>query len=221
MTRKILLLVFAFFLSGATLTRSDIFRENFTDDPVGKFPKPFKTYPFQRGDAIQCYWVAEENGARFLRAEDNDGLSVQIFRELNWDLKKTPSFSWKWRARTLPKGAGEAESGTNDSACGIYVVFGRYSGRAIKYVWSSSLKPGTVINKGNDGKLFIVVLQSGPEKLGQWITEKVDVVADYKRLFGKDPDKNPSGFGLLTDGNATHTPAACDYGDFVVAPANP
>lgn len=183
---------------------------------VGKFPKSWRTWPLQRGDASKVYRVGEEDGKRFIRAKDDLNLSKQIFLNFNWVIEKRPMLSWKWRAETLPAGAAESNDATNDSACGIYVVVGKWSGHAIKYVWSTTLAPGTVVTR-RDGKLKIKVLDSGSSKLGQWVHHKVDVTRDYEELFGRKLKKNPSGIGILTDGNAVKKPAACDYASFAIS----
>lgn len=190
--------------------------ESFSQYELDKFPKSFRTYPLQRGKAEQVYIVKEEGGNKFLHALDDKDLSVQAFKRFFWEAKRWPNFSWKWRAVTLPKGAEETNGRPNDSACGVYVIFGGYTGNVIKYVWSTTLPAGTVVEK-KPNKFYILVLDSGSENVGSWQTKTVNVVEDYKRLFKTEPTKDPDGFGLLTDGNATHTPAACDYDDFKIS----
>ena len=190
--------------------------ENFTQYDVDKFPKSFRTYPFQRGKAEKVYIVKDENGNKILHASDDQDISVQTFKRFMWNVKEYPNFSWKWRAITIPKGADERNGMPNDSACGIYVTFGGYTGNAIKYVWSSTLPAGTVVEK-KPGKFYILVVESGSGNVGSWETKSVNVMEDYRRLFKSEPSKDPEGFGLLTDGNATHTPAVCDYDDFQIS----
>ncbi len=36
-------------------------------------------------------------------------------------------------------------------------------------------------------RTFMVVLEKGRERVGQWVEESVDVLADYRKAFGKDP----------------------------------
>jgi len=186
------------------------------DKAVGGFPSAWQTFPFQGGKAKQVYKVEEETGKRFIRAYDNQDLSVRIMNDFLWPLSKYPKISWRWRARELPKGAAENKRETNDSACGVYVAFGKTSGVALKYVWSSTLPVGHVWEK-DPGKFYIIVASSGAAKLNQWQNIQVNVLEDYKKYFKKDPSKDPSGIGLLTDGNAMHSPAACDYGDFAIS----
>lgn len=190
--------------------------DDLSTSKIGSFPKRWRTWPTHRDEAAKVYTVAEEKSARFIRADDDKDLSEQIFLNFDWNIEERPTLSWRWRANKLPEGGDEATSAANDSACAVYVVIGRYQGIAIKYVWSTTLPVGKVVNK-RDGKLLVKVLDSGQASAGRWMDHTVDVVSDYKEFFGKELDKNPSGIGILTDGNATHKPSACDYADFAIS----
>ena len=189
--------------------------EDFSRYEVGKFPTGFRTYPFQRSKAMRVYRVLKEDGDHFLEGKDEGGLSVQVFRRFPWNLPSRPILSWKWRAHVLPQRAAENNPEANDSACGVYVVFGGYRGRALKYVWSSTLPRGQMIEK-NPNQFFFIVLESGPQKVGSWQKVRVNIWDDYQKAFLKKPSQNPDGFGILTDGNATKSLAVCDYDDFQV-----
>lgn len=181
----------------------------------GSFPKNWKTYPFHYGKAERVYKVEEEGGRRIIRASDSEDLSIPIAKDFNWDVEKYPYLKFRWRAQKLPAGAREDSGATNDSACAVYVGFGRTS--ALKYVWSSSLPPGSYWAK-NPGKFVIISRESGNGSVGNWKEETVSVKEDYQKYFGKPIDgKKPSGIGIMTDGNAVHQPAACDYGDFRIS----
>ena len=202
--------------TGAGTGYGTLYLDNFKGSKVGNIPKLWRTWPMQRDDASKVYKVAEENGKRYIKAYDEWYLSKQIFFNFNWDIEKRPMLSWRWRATTLPAGAAESNDNTNDSACGVYVVVGKWKGHALKYVWSTTLAPGTVVTR-RDGKLKIKVLDSGAAKLNKWVSHKVDVLKDYQELFGKPLEKNPSGIGILTDGNAVRKPAGCDYAGFAIS----
>lgn len=194
--------------------------DTLSSSKIGGFPKSWRPWPTRRDKASEVYKVAEENGVRFIRARDDKDLSEQIFYQFNWKHDERPILSWRWRAVELPGGAAEMNDATNDSACGVYVLIGsRYKGVAIKYVWSSTLPKGTVVSR-RDGDLKIKVMDSGAGMKGKWVKHSVDVPSDYEALFGKKLDKNLTGIGILTDGNAVHKPAGCDYADFAVAGKN-
>jgi hypothetical protein len=50
--------------------------------------------------------------------------------------------------------------------------------------------------------LHAVVVRSGEAHAGKWITERRDVVADYRRLFGREPDRIR---GIRIQINSQHT----------------
>jgi hypothetical protein len=182
----------------------------------GEFPSGWKTYPFQSGKAKKVYHVVVESNERWIQARDDQDLSIPIFKEFPWSLNDYPWLHWRWRAHELPVGAHEDDRSTNDSACGVYVVFGKWSGVVLKYVWSSTLPVGHVWEK-DPGKFYVIVRASGKGGLNQWHSEKVNVIEDYKKYFGKDASRNPSGIGIMTDGNATHSAASCDYSGFAIS----
>ena len=193
--------------------------DDFSTAKVGNFPKRWRTWPLQRSAAERVYSIGEEGGKRFIKAYDAEDASQQIFLSFPWALAERPTLSWRWRATMLPEGAKESDDATNDSACGVYVTFGRTSGHAIKYVWSTTLPAGTVVTR-RGGDLKIKVLDSGAARLKSWTPHAVNVLADYEALFGKKAEKDPSGIGILTDGNAVHKPAGCDYNGFAIEGAS-
>lgn len=190
--------------------------DDINDLPIGKIPRTWRTWPFHRDKAEKIYVVKEEKGNRFIRARDEWNISTQLFRNFYWKVEEHPLLSWRWRARILPAGSREDKDDLNDSACGVYVIIGKTSGHALKYVWSTTLPVDTIVTR-KEGRLKIKVVDSGTTHVGQWQTHTVDVLKDYKELFGKDLTRDPSGIAILTDGNAVHLPAECDYDDFVVS----
>ena len=214
--RWILVLVFLAIMSstGVVIAQDQVSVDNISQTEVGQFPKDWKTYPFHKGRALRVYKVAEEGGSKFIQAVDNDDISVPIFKDFEWDIVNYPYLKFKWRAIQLPKGSREVSPATNDSACGVYVGFSRT--HALKYVWSDSLPPGSFWDK-NPGKYEIISREMGEDKKGTWQSVTVNVPVDHQRFFRKPVEKNPIGIGMLTDGNAVHQPASCDYKDFYVS----
>ena len=195
--------------------------DSFDRYDVGDFPKRFRTYPFQRGKAKSVYRVEEEGGNKYLQAVDKNDTSVLVMREFVWKIKTYPWISWQWRPKQLPPGGDERQRASNDSGCGVYLVFGKYSGRALKYVWSDKAPVGTVVQK-DPNKFHIIVQASGPPRdPNAWYTVSVNVPEAYQEQFGEALPKAPTGIGLLTDGNALHVPAACDYDGITVSRNEP
>jgi hypothetical protein len=189
--------------------------DDFQQYPTEKIPAKWRTWPFQRGKAAGVYSVKSENDNKFLSATDSNGVSVQILRDFNWKIENYPLLSWKWRAIKLPVNANETDPSTNDSACGVYVVFSKTRQEMLKYTWSTTAPVGTVYEK-RQGKAYIVVVESGGKHLNSWLAHRINVIDDYKKYFRKELDKNPSAIAILTDGNATKTEASCDYDEFAI-----
>jgi len=213
-TKRCLLSLALLCLAISPVMAEELNIDELASSEVGTFPKDWKTYPFHYGKAERVYKVAQEAGRRVLRAEDFEDISVPIFKDFNWDVSKYPYLKFRWRAVKVPAGSRETSTATNDSACAVYVGFGRTS--ALKYVWSASLTEGSYWAK-NPGKFYIISKQMG--KVGSWVEETVAVADDYQKYFDRVMEKNPSGIGVMTDGNATHQPAACDYADFRISTA--
>ena len=193
--------------------------DDFNNFPVGGFPKEWKAW---RGDddyARNLYGIDEEDGNRYLKARD-DGASIIIRKKLgDWNPREYPILTWRWRARILPEGGDERIGPKNDSAVAVYVLLDQNFFRipkTLKYVWSTTLPIATRHRRDGIGRPHVIVLQTGEEKLGQWVSETVNVYDDFVRTFGKEPPKTAVGIGVLTDGNATKTNSEGDYDDFVI-----
>ncbi len=61
----------------------------------------------------------------------------------------------------------------------------------------------------------MIVVESGPARLRQWIGYERDIVADYRRAFGEDPPPI-SGVALMTDSDNTGESVVAYYGDIAL-----
>ena len=187
--------------------------ENFTSAKVGEFPPDWKPRK-KAGRAV--YFVQEEPGLRFLRAVSR-GLGVQAAKEQVWSLAANPILAWSWRPIEFPKGSDERKSKFNDSALAVYAVFPHspWSVKAVKYVWSAVV-PVDARLTSNGGLTQGRVLRTGTDKKGQWLDEQVNVLEDYRRLFGETDVPTPTGIAILTDSDDTQSSARGDYANFRV-----
>jgi hypothetical protein len=82
----------------------------------------------------------------------------------------------------------------------------------VMYVWGSRTpKGGSVVNKYT-ARIKIIAVESGREKLGQWLQESRNVEEDFRNLFGEEPGKIVS-VGLMTEADAGDRPLEAYYGD--------
>lgn len=210
---RIAFLVF-FLLQANFVGAEELSVDGFAESVPGDFPINWKTYPLQMGKAKRVYRISQEGQEKFLRAVDEEFLSVTVFRDFEWDVDKFPYLKFRWRAQSMPKMAPGEWSSVDDHACGVFIGFGFAS--ALKYVWSANFPVGSFWAK-RPGKFVIVAKEFGESKAGQWQEVTVDVKADFERYFGKAFDKKPSGFAILSDGEGSRQKVACDYAAFRVS----
>jgi hypothetical protein len=186
--------------------------EDFSQAKVGEFPTDWKP---RKDSGKDVYRVREEPGRRFLHAAAR-GLGIQAAKELAWDLDAYPVLAWSWRPREFPTGSDERDSATNDSALAVYVFVphSRITGpKAMKYIWSEKVPVGTHLTS-NYGLTQVLVLQSGAPGKDEWVAERVNALADYKKFFGQSDTPTPLGIGVLTDSDDTKSSAQGDYASF-------
>ena len=77
-------------------------------------------------------------------------------------------------------------------AAQLYVVWPRFPellrSRIIGYVWDATTPVATVAKSHKTGTVTFVVMRSGSEDLGKWLTERRNVAEDYAKIFGESPD---------------------------------
>ena len=160
--------------------------------------------------------VIENEGHRVLHLKsdgDSSTISTEIKGKVN--LKETPILEWRWRVTKLPKGADARKSATDDEAGQIYVAWPRFPqavrSRIIGYIWDTTAHDGSIFKSEKTGTVSYVVVQSGPEKLGEWITERRNVAEDFKKIYGEDPP-NPGALSVSIDSDDTKSSAEAFVG---------
>ncbi len=88
--------------------------------------------------------------------------------------------------------------------------------RSIKYTYSSTLPVGTTASYG---ALRVIVVASAADGLGDWIRIERDVVADYRRVFRKDPPTVPVLITLWGDSDNTGGVSDVYFDDIALLPA--
>ena len=180
--------------------------EDFSRFKPGTFPQGWKA---RGGDGSKVYTVKADQES-YLEAKAINS-AVAIAKKFEYDLKVYPFLSWQWRVIELPQGSDERYKKTGDSAAAIYVIFpGFFRPDNIKYVWSASLAIGTTTESPYSSKTKIVVLRNHSSPLGTWVSEKLNVYEDYKRLFGREP-KHVKAIGIMSDSDNTGSRAEAHY----------
>jgi hypothetical protein len=62
-----------------------------------------------------------------------------------------------------------------------------------------------------------IVVESGEQRLDQWVSVRRNVLEDYRRAFGEDPG-HVVAVGIMTDFGDNNTPRRAFYGDITFQP---
>jgi hypothetical protein len=149
-------------------------------------------------------------------ANEGSTISKEVRGQVN--LRETPVLEWTWKVTVLPTGANSCRKATDDQAAQVFVVWPRFPeavrSRIIGYVWDSTAPAGTTCKSEKTGTVTYVVLRSGPGELGKWLTERRNVLEDFKRIYGEDADA-PAAVSVAIDSNDTSSTAESFVGSIL------
>ena len=164
------------------------------------------------------YDVMEEDSNYYLHAY-SDSSASGLYKKFKYDPEEWPMLSWQWKVVRLPERGDVNAKETDDYGARVYVVFPRFlkwKTKTINYIWARNLpKDAWVPNPWLPKNAFMIAVESGPDSLGKWITEKRNVYEDYRRLFGSDPPK-AGAIAVMTDADNTGGLAEAYYDDFIL-----
>jgi hypothetical protein len=163
--------------------------------------------------------VIEQEGQRVLQlrsAGDSSNMSKDIRGKVR--LAATPILEWTWKVTALPKGADGRKAATDDQAGQLYVVWPRFPqairSQIIGYIWDTTAPAGSVFKSQKTGTVTYIVVRSGSGDLGKWLTERRDVLADFKKIYGEDPE-DPGGISIGIDSDDVKGTAEAFFGRIV------
>lgn len=147
--------------------------------------------------------VVNTGGLKALQLRSTD-TSFSLQRQIQIDLNQYPILSWKWKVNKLPPGGDFRKTRTDDQAAQLFVAFSRTE--AIVYIWDTTAPQGLVADAPSPPFFSIkaVVVRSGSKETGQWITERRNVLEDYRKCFGTGA-KSPVASGMRIQINTQHT----------------
>ena len=134
-----------------------------------------------------------------------------IGRLVTVDLSLHPVLNWEWKIKNQVTSSDLSVKGKDDRAVAVYVTFpytlntaslferlkrplmeiwrgSDAPSRGISYVWADSGVIGEVIPSPYSGESnLMIIVRNGKDPVNRWVTERFDVVADHKRVFGFAP----------------------------------
>ena len=166
---------------------------------------------------VTDYKLIPENEKMVVQATSRNAASGLV-KKIDFNPQKYRYLRWSWKISHPIAAGDETKKAGDDYAARIYVVFrGNFfwQTKAINYIWANKLPKGQSIANAYTASAMMVAVQSGPQNGGQWLSEKRDIVADYKKLFGTEPGE-ASAVAIRTDTDDTGEQALAWYGDITL-----
>lgn len=165
--------------------------------------------------------IIDESGEKVLNL-GSERNSFGLYNEFEFDSKSTPILTWRWKVTQLPEGGDVRKKKKDDQAAQLYVMFPRFpkmvNTRLVGYIWDTTAPKGEQVTSPKSSNTRYIVLQSGKEQLGNWISEKRNVYEDYKTLFGEEPPE-AGGITIMIDSNDTGNSAESYFDDIRIEKA--
>ena len=160
------------------------------------------------------YRVVAEDGNHVLAADSRDSASGLVYK-IDYDPKNWPILTWRWKVeKVLSAGDAHTKAG-DDYPARIYVVFPHWFfplTKSLNYIWANKLPAGDMVPNPFTANAMMIAVESGAAKAGQWVTERRNIVEDYRRAFGSDPPM-VGAIALMTDTDNTGAAVRAWYDD--------
>ena len=152
-------------------------------------------------DNKTIYSVGSNENGNFLKSVADNAASG-LGKEIKIDLSRTPFINITWKVEKDLSGIKENTKKGHDFAARVFVIKKTgatpLSNRAINYVFSSNNEVGTNYPSPYTKKSIDNVLASTKNNLDEWITVKVNVKEDFKRLHDLDVNEL-DGLAIMSD----------------------
>jgi Protein of unknown function (DUF3047) len=201
----------------------------------GALGAPWEPYFIVRDNHPTSYRIVARDGASVLEALAEQGGSA-VLRKIRIDPSRHPLIEWRWQVPPREPGASPFRRAARASAMArVSIAFhgdeqkldvvDRAHLRLAKvltpnglpyatlvYVWLRSAPAGTILVSPYSDRVRLFVVESGEERVGQWINVRRNVLEDYRRAFGEDPGDIVA-VGVMTDSGDDGSTRRAFYGD--------
>jgi hypothetical protein len=208
-------------------------------DPMSGTPGGWQPLTLKKIPRQTRYTLIEEAGEPVIKAEAQASASGLIHR-LETGARDYPILRWRWKIDNVLTKSDVTRKRGDDYPARVYVTFaydpkragvaqrfayetarlihGEYPPHAgLNYIWDTRAPVGTVVPNAFTGRVRMIVVDSGPEHVGEWRVHERNIYEDYLQAFGEEPPA-VSGVAIMTDTDNTGESATAYYGQISLSP---
>ena len=206
----------------------------FSSSPEGAtIPTGWKPLTFKKIAKHTQYEVVRDDGILVMRAT-SEAAASGLTKEVQIDPREYSVVRWRWKIENLLKHSDVHRKDGDDYPARLYITFAydadkvsfakklKYqAGRvlfgdipiaALNYIWETTTPIGTIVDNVYTDFARMIVVESGPSRIGQWLSEERNVYEDYKRAFAGEPPMI-NGVAIMSDTDNTRERVTAFYGD--------
>jgi hypothetical protein len=210
----------------------------FSSAPVGQaLPDGWKPLTFKKIPKQTAYELIKDGDAVVVKAV-SDASASGLTKAVNIDPKEYPIVRWRWKVENVLKHSDVTRKDGDDYPARLYItfaydpdkvslgkklrfktgqaIFGDIPIGALNYIWDTNTPIGTIVENAYTDFAQMVVVESGTQKVGRWVSEERNIYEDYKQAFGEEPPLM-NGVAIMTDTDNTKEQAIAYYGDIQFA----
>ncbi|MCJ7602896.1 MAG: DUF3047 domain-containing protein [Desulfobulbaceae bacterium] len=203
---------------------------------LSRLPDDWQPLTFKNIASHTTYRLVQDHDTTVIEAV-SQASSSGLTRKFPINPLAYPVLSWKWKVANIYEKGDVTKKEGDDYPARIYITFaydadkvglwervkfntikllyGEYPPvNAINYIWASKAPQELITPNPYTDRVKMIVIESGSDMLNQWIAEKRDIAADYRKAFGEDPPAI-SGIAIMTDSDNTGESATAWYGDII------
>lgn len=185
------------------------------------------------GKAPTRYALGSRNSQSALQASADTSVSM-LRKTLRIEPNQLNALSFAWQVPNLLPEADMALRDHDDSPVRLVLAFegdrAQFSSKnamlseltklitgqpmpyaTLMYVWCNKRPVGSVIENPRTDRIRKIVVESGADRLNQWLSYERNIRADFEKAFGEAPGAL-IGIGLMTDSDNTRSKALAWYG---------
>lgn len=206
----------------------------FSHATVGQsVPDGWKPLIFKKIPAQTQYEVINDRGITVIKASSKASASG-LTKEVTINPREYPIVRWRWKIGNLLTRSDVSRKEGDDYPARLYITFEYDPGKvtlsrklkykagraifgdipiaALNYIWETNTPVGTIIENAFTDFAQMIVVESGPQKVGTWVDEERNIYEDYKRAFGEEPPMI-NGVAIMSDTDNTKEQTIAYYGD--------
>jgi hypothetical protein len=162
---------------------------------------------FGSGENQFFQFVHEGPERHYLHLKSGKNNSFSIGVEQEFLLPDWPILEWEWNAAVLPQGGDVRVKERDDQAGSICVIVdpGLTGFDSLCYLWENDGPKDTPItSRKREDSRYLILRTGKADGTGHWYKERRDILADYVRVFGRQPEEKAV-IGIQIDSDSTNS----------------